>query len=95
MKAALALALTVIPNPTASQGINASFATCMPVECCPENLPMGLGHGGNAQIRGPVSLTKAGIGAWMAEMKAMRTACQGAIGFDGSAFEVPELKCVP
>ena len=54
---------------------------------------MGLGRGGNAQIKGPAAVDRAGIAAWMAEMQAMKKACQEAIGFDGSAFEVPSKAC--
>jgi hypothetical protein len=65
---------------------------CQPAACCPPDLPMGGGRGGNAQIRGPAAVDPGGIADWMAKMMAMRTACQQAIGYNGSAFEVPELK---
>jgi hypothetical protein len=67
-------------------------AACRPTACCPPDLPMGGGRNGNAQIRGPSQVDPASIRTWLAKMKSMRTACQQAIGYNGSAFEVPELR---
>ena len=67
----LSLLLLAGPSAVLAQGVNATQPLCMPLECCPENLPMGLGHGGNAQIKGPASITREGIAKWMVEMKAM------------------------
>ena len=88
----VALLLGLAAERAAAQGVNATQLGCKPLACCPETLPMGLGRGGNAQIKGPAAVDRAGIAAWMAEMQAMKKACQEAIGFDGSAFEVEELK---
>ena len=53
---------------------------------------MSASHTGNAQIKGPSKLDPHSIAKWLAAMKRMRSACQESIGFDGSAYEVPELK---
>jgi hypothetical protein len=53
---------------------------------------MGISKGGNAQIKGPANVDKASVSAWLSSMKIMRKACQQYIGFNNSAFEVPELK---
>ena len=63
-----------------------------PPECTPADLPMSKARGGGAQILGPAKLDAASVSDWLARMKSMRTACQRAIGFNGSASRIPELK---
>eukprot|EP00662_Eupelagonemidae_sp_cell21_P023542 gene23542-58540_t len=46
---------------------------------------------GVKQISAPTSFDQPALDEWMSNMKAMRTACQQAVGYNGSAFEVPEL----
>jgi hypothetical protein len=53
---------------------------------------MSTSHAGNAQIIAPKDLSAAGIAKWMASMKAMRTACQAAIGYTGEIYDVEALK---
>ena len=60
--------------------------------CSPADLPMGPIKGGNAQIRAPATLDDVGVEAWLDRMRSFRAECQAAIGFNGSAFEVPQLK---
>ena len=59
--------------------------------CSPPGLPMGRAKGGDAQIKAPAALDGASVAAWLGEMRAMRAACQSAIGFNGSAFAEPAL----
>jgi hypothetical protein len=60
--------------------------------CKPPDLPMGVAKGGNIQIKGPGKVDRASVISWLAQMKHMRARCQEQIGFNGSAFEIPELK---
>ena len=53
-----------------------------PPECIPQDLPMGGGRGGAAQIKGPADVSFAGVAVWLSSMRAMRTACNARIGFD-------------
>ena len=59
--------------------------------CSPPGLPMGRAKRGDAQIKAPAALDGASVAAWLGEMRAMRAACQSAIGFNGSAFAEPAL----
>ena len=43
-----------------------------PPECIPQDLPMGGGRGGAAQIKGPADVSFAGVAAWLSSMRAMR-----------------------
>jgi hypothetical protein len=91
----VAVLLQLCPADVAAEQSTAVAAVdplCRPAACCPAQLPMAVNHNGNSQIKGPAAVSPAAIAAWVAEMKAMRTACQAAIGFDGAAFEVEELK---
>ena len=45
-----------------------------PAECLPSDLPMGIGRGGSAQIKGPADVSAAGLAKWMTAMRSMRTA---------------------
>ena len=47
---------------------------------------------GKAQIQGPNKTDAASVATWLAAMKSMRTACAAEIGYDGSVYEIPELK---
>ena len=63
-----------------------------PAECnSTAELPMS-GRGGGAQIDGPTKFDIATVEGWLGRMKAMRSRCQQAIGFNGSAALVQELK---
>ena len=68
------------------------FATAAGNPCSPADLPMGATKGGNAQIRPPAMLDDNSVEAWLNRMRSFRDECQAAIGFNGSAFEVPQLR---
>jgi len=89
---AAALLLCLLqPEPTVAPAPK----VCAPAACCGDDtedgLPMGKGRAGNAQIKGPADVSAAGIAAWLAKMKRLRTACTAAIGFNGTISKVPEL----
>jgi hypothetical protein len=67
-----------------------------PAACHPDDLPMGGGRAGSAQIRAPVDTSPAGIAAWLSKMRSMRTACNNATGLappgSPSIFDEPALK---
>lgn len=62
------------------------------IACNPKDLPMGISKGGNAQIKGPSNVDRVSVTKWLDTMKKMRDECQKALGFNGSIFDVPELK---
>ena len=78
-------------HPTASGMGQKNPGAIAPEECGPPGLPMGIAHGGGAEIRGPENFDEASLRNWMAAMKDMRSKCQAALNFTGAAFKVPEL----
>lgn len=53
-----------------------------------------LSRPNNNQIRGPATLDRGSVTAWLGRMRAMRDACQPAIGFNASVYDEPGLQWV-
>ena len=63
-----------------------------PAACYPQDLPMAASRGGAAQVHGPNRTDASSVAVWLAAMKAMRSACAAAVGYDGSVSRIPQLE---